>query len=156
MEAETALVFMAIGFAIMGVILSSASPKVALLSQAIAFAEGFPQPGAIPTLANNPGDLELQNNPLGTMGEGITIFPDLASGWNALYAQVGRILGGSGLYLKTDSFSSFAHKYVDGPSAPVSQDSQNWAANVVSFLNQNNPGGTQVTTGTTLGAWLQI
>src|SRR5271170_7327738 len=64
-------------------------------AQAIATADGFYVAGSIPQQANNPGDLELGDQGNGVLGEGITVFPDLTSGWNALYSQVSLMFNGT-------------------------------------------------------------
>lgn len=67
------------------------SPAAALLAEAIAIAEGYPNPKALPWRARNPGDLEL-----GDFGNGVlnlkTIFPSHALGWTRLEAQAAAML----------------------------------------------------------------
>ena len=59
--------------------------RVQALAQAIATAEGFGVPGAVPTRANNPGDLVMGDQGLGVANaEGVTIYPTIAAGWAAL------------------------------------------------------------------------
>lgn len=66
---------------------------------AIARLEGFGVPGAIPTQANNPGDLELGDIGYGVSaaagGNSITNFPTIEAGWNALENQLNKIVSGS-------------------------------------------------------------
>lgn len=59
------------------------------LAVAIAHAEGFGVPDAIPTRAHNPGDLVCDWLPGPTMGpEGIHVFENDATGWAALEHQL--------------------------------------------------------------------
>ena len=97
-------------------------------SQSIASAEGYGVPNAIPTKANNPGDLELGDLfGLGVLGQGITVFPDATTGWEYLYNQVGIMLSGqSSHYQVTENFTSVGATYAG--------DSVAWPANVVSQL----------------------
>lgn len=68
------------------------------LASAIASAEGFGPTNNIPTIANNPGDLELGNIGYGTTaaagGNAITNFGTLADGWAALQNQINLIASG--------------------------------------------------------------
>jgi hypothetical protein len=65
---------------------------VSALAQAIAKAEGFGIPGAVPTRANNPGNLKLGAPTLERTG--ITVFKTPAEGWAALERQIKLILSG--------------------------------------------------------------
>ena len=124
------------------------SQKVQQLAAAIAEAEGFGPIENIPTRAKNPGDLAVGDHGYGTLGPSrVTVFAEVAEGWNALYKMLaGWVSGQSSIYILTDNFATIGHKYVDGPNAPtVSQESQNWAANVASALG--------IDTATTLGDW---
>lgn len=126
--------------------------KVQLLEQAIEFAEGFGKAGAIPTLANNPGDLELGDVGLGVLGEGITIYPDVAIGRAKLTKIVrGWLAGVSSSYSLDDSFLTVAQEYVGGKRTPTVQ-AGNWALNVVTYLNTN--AGVFLTTSNTLRDWV--
>lgn len=105
------------------------------LSSAIGNAEGFGVAGAIPTRANNPGDLELGDLGYGTLGNGISIFPDAASGQNALTGFLANILGGGNPnYSPNMSLSQFGDVYVNGPNGGTSQGSQDWTANLAKSL----------------------
>ena len=69
------------------------------LAKAIANAEGFDNSDALPTRANNPGDLTGSDGgsfrTLGTMNpEGVLHFENLEDGWQALYIKVNRMLSG--------------------------------------------------------------
>jgi lysozyme family protein len=68
----------------------ASSPGAERLARAIAKAEGFGVPGALPTRANNPGDLKLGGNTI----SGITVFETVADGWRALYAQIDKMTSG--------------------------------------------------------------
>lgn len=93
------------------------SDKVKAIAQAIAKAEGFGVPGALPTRAHNPGDLELGDLGNGTIN-GKTVFGSDTEGWNALYKQVQLIVsGGSSYYSTSDSWRSLATTYTGGDSA---------------------------------------
>lgn len=102
---------------------SSSNP----LSNAIAFAEGFGKPGAVPTTSNNPGDLKLGDLGSGTMPGGITIFPTPQAGWTALDKQVQLMTGGgSQVYTPDQTISQAGQTYSGGDPA--------WAANVGKYL----------------------
>lgn len=106
--------------------------NVVRIAQAIAKAEGFGIPGAIPTLANNPGDLTAGDAgsfpTLGTMNEeGVIHFANLADGWTRLYVKVTRMLGGqSAVYPLTMTLEQVGLKYSGGDP--------NWATNVAAAL----------------------
>jgi hypothetical protein len=105
-------------------------------AQAIARAEGYGIPNAIPTVANNPGDLVIPNWKLGTLGSGISIFdPDTAQqpvqpngGWFRLYNQLYLISSGaSKIYSVNDTIAQMAAKWTE-------TDQDSWAKNVADFL----------------------
>lgn len=108
------------------------TPSVRHFAQAIARAEGYGVVGAVPTNANNPGDL---CDPTGalfglpTMGnESIVVFPDPASGWDALYRQLQLIADGrSSVYTLDMSIADMALHYAPTP------DPMTWASNVAAF-----------------------
>jgi hypothetical protein len=115
------------------------SAKVVQLAQAIARAEGFGVPGAIPTRGNNPGDLTraFGFQTAGTLNkEGVLQFVNLADGWNALYAIVAYWLGGSdSLYPLSLTIEQVAGNYVDGPNAAgFSTGAENWSNSVANSL----------------------
>lgn len=65
------------------------------LAHAIAHAEGFGLAGAIPTLANNPGDLVIPNWGGKRRGAaGISVFGTQQEGWLRLYHQLELITSG--------------------------------------------------------------
>ena len=72
---------------------TSYSAKLQRFAQAIARQEGFYVTGAIPQIANNPGDLVIPGLPTlpGTM---ITKFPSADAGWSALHRQLSLIVTG--------------------------------------------------------------
>jgi hypothetical protein len=96
----------------------SPTRKIKRIAEAIAFAEGYGKPGAIPTVRNNPGDLKDSN--------GIIIqFPTAEEGWNALYRQVLLMLTGESRYYKpTMTIAEIARIYTGEDSY------MNWANNV--------------------------
>lgn len=115
------------------------------LADAIAIAEGYGQPGAIPTAANNPGDLALGDIGYGTMGQGITVFPTQQAGQAALDNQLSLIQsGGSQYYSPNETISQMGNTWSGG--------NPDWANNVASALgvspntpinslSQNSSGG---------------
>jgi hypothetical protein len=97
------------------------------LAQAIAWAEGFGKPGAVPTTANNPGDLKVGDVGSGTTASGITVFPDAQSGWDALNSQVAKMLNGSSnFYTPDNTIAQAGQTYAAGDP--------NWAKHVASYL----------------------
>src|SRR5579859_4668324 len=65
-------------------------PFITAWAQAIASFEGFNSPNSLPARNNNPGDLKYAGQPgaTGADARGFAIFPDAASGWQALYRQL--------------------------------------------------------------------
>jgi len=101
--------------------------KVYQFAYAIAVAEGFYASGSIPQRANNPGDLEEGNIGYGTLGQGITIFPDPSSGWEALYAQAWEMLSGNSSHYRTSETIAQAGLTYSGGDP-------NWSGNVAATL----------------------
>jgi hypothetical protein len=102
------------------------SDKVKAIAQAIATAEGYGQPNAIPTVRNNPGDLTESD------GAGHWVprtFPTPEAGWNALYAYVQRMIDGTGHYNTSMTWREIGKIY-DGELAYM-----NWVNNVTIALN---------------------
>ena len=108
------------------------SQPVMALASAISVAEGFGETNAIPTRANNPGDITDvgQNLPGDTgqrLGQNIIVFATVTDGWNALYAQCQRMLSGTDpLYPASDTLQAAGGTYANDPV--------NWPANVASQL----------------------
>ena len=105
------------------------SDQTRKLAYAISKAEGFGTPGAIPTTANNPGDLTFAGG-FPTQGfanaERVLKFVNLADGWQALYHQCDLMLSGkSHVYQLTDTLAGVAMKYANDP---------NWGVNVAAAL----------------------
>lgn len=107
------------------------SDAVCRFAKAVAHAEGFGVEGAIPTRANNPGDLtgadagSFETN--GKLGEGIWVFRDVRDGWDALCVKIDRIFRGkSVIYPLTMALDAFGRRYSGGD--------ENWAVNAASFL----------------------
>lgn len=90
------------------------------LAQSIATMEGFFQPGTLAQRNNNPGNLRAGAGQIGRDANGFAIFPDVQTGWNALYNQIS-LDSGRGLNL-----SQFINKY-----APPSE---NDTGNYLSYL----------------------
>lgn len=109
------------------------SNEVLQLSKAIAHAEGFGPPDALPTKARNPGDVtgsdagSFQTNGVANP-EGVWNFVNLEDGWQALYIKVDRILRGkSHTYPLTLTLEQVGERYA-GIGHPE------WAVNVSSYL----------------------
>jgi hypothetical protein len=75
------------------------------LAQSIATFEGFFQPGTLAQRNNNPGNLRAGAGQTGTDPNGFAVFPDVSTGWAALYHQIS-LDSGRGLDL-----SQFISKY---------------------------------------------
>lgn len=107
--------------------MSDPSPQELALARAIAKAEGYGIPGAIPTLARNPGDLCLGDKGLGVLGEGITVFATVVEGWSELYAEVQLMLSGrSHIYSPQLTLTQVGMRYSGG--------NPDWAKNVAAAL----------------------
>lgn len=107
---------------------SAVEARVEALGHAIAKAEGFGIPGALPTRAKNPGDMKL-----GDVGNGLltgkTIFSTAQDGWNALFNQIKLIISGnSNYYSVDDTFEQMAATWT-GNDSPGS-----WANTVTAEL----------------------
>jgi hypothetical protein len=76
------------------------------IAEAIAKAEGFGVPGAIPTIRHNPGNIRSLQAPYP-----IATYSSDAEGWAALYKQVGRMVAGSALYPKGWTIEQVAQRY---------------------------------------------
>lgn len=98
-------------------------------AQAIGVAEGFGVAGAVPTRANNPGDLKLGDVGHGVTGaEGITIFADESEGWDRLYRQLSLIRDRkSANYTPDFTIAQMAAKWTGTQKGE-------WAANVAKYL----------------------
>lgn len=125
------------------------------LASAIAQLEGFGAGDNIPTQSNNPGDLELGDIGYGTLtasgGNAITVFPDAASGWDALNNQIAKIFNGtSNVYNPNMSVGDFGSTYSGNnpsygsnlasilgvaPNTPLSQLGGNSSGSGNSILN---------------------
>lgn len=103
--------------------------RVSNMADAIAKAEGFGLPGAIPTLAHNPGDLVLGDVGFGTLGtKKISIFASDTDGRNRLIHQVTIMLSGiSSVYSTGDTIDDVAAKW-------TRNDPASWARNVATYL----------------------
>lgn len=106
--------------------------SVLKVAKAFSVAEGFGDPDAVPTRANNPGDVTgADANGFQTNGvvnkEGVVRFVNLVDGWEALYVKVNRMLSGkSYVYPLTMTLEQVGMKYSGGDV--------NWAQNVADYL----------------------
>ena len=102
------------------------------LAKAIAHAEGFGEANAVPTLANNPGDLTGSDagsfQTAGVMNrEGVLKFVNLADGWQALYVKCNRMLSGKSTVYPLDmTLERVGLRYSGGDP--------NWSKNVAAYL----------------------
>jgi hypothetical protein len=99
---------------------------ISLLAQAIAREEGYGKPGAIPTLDNNPGDLEHAPGEMHTTSSPIGSFDTVADGWNALERQLS-LYAGRGLTVG-DMITQFY-------APPSENDSARYVQNVCNFAH---------------------
>lgn len=93
------------------------------IAEAIAKAEGFGVPGAIPTVRHNPGNIRSLVAPYP-----VATYPTDAAGWDALYKQVARMVAGSALYPAGWTIEQVAKRYTGEAQY------MNWARNVAGFL----------------------
>jgi len=108
---------------------TSYSEPVKRFALAIANAEGYGIPGAIPTVANNPGDLVLPGwSP--TLGSaGVAVFDSPDYGWFRLHRQLALILSGqSNVYHLDMTIAEMGDRYEADPGNA-------WAQNVSAYLN---------------------
>lgn len=106
-------------------------------ANAIASAEGFGVPGAVPTVRNNPGDLKLPSS----AGE-ITTFSTPADGWEALYRQLDFIRTGGSAYYRPDmSVAEVAYVW-------TATQQNEWLTNVLASMARQ---GYNVGPGTPIG-----
>ena len=104
------------------------SPSIEKLAQAIAKAEGFGVPDAIPTKAHNPGDLIMPGWTGESLGEGISVFESDEVGWNHLYHQLVLIaINGSHVYTLDMTIEQMASKW-------TATQQEAWAQNVAREL----------------------
>lgn len=125
--AGSAIVLFALGRAGGGI----ATAGISRLAQAIAKAEGYGIPNAIPTRANNPGNLKAGAPTLPNSG-GITQYPTPAAGWAALERQLSIIATGqSAHYTVSMTLAEMGAKWApSGDNNIVGA----WARNVASAL----------------------
>lgn len=103
-------------------------PRIEAFARAIASAEGFGVPHAIPTKAHNPGDLVIPGWHGERMGAGISVFDSDEEGWLHLYHELGMIVvGASHIYNLKMSIREMADRW-------TLTDSSKWANNVAEFL----------------------
>jgi hypothetical protein len=106
---------------------TSYSEPIKRFARAVAAAEGYGIPGAIPTIANNPGDLVIPGwSP--TLGAGIAVFDSDDYGWSRLYRQLALVISGQSSYYYLDmSIADMGRTWAGGDL--------NWARNVARNLN---------------------
>jgi len=96
-------------------------------ARAIAFAEGYGTPGAIPTVANNPGDLVIPGWTPTLGSAGIAVFDSAEYGWSRLKRQIALIVSGQSNYYRMGmSLAEMGQTYAGGDP--------NWARNVAGYL----------------------
>jgi hypothetical protein len=98
------------------------SSKIRRIAQAIARAEGYGVPGAIPTVRNNPGNIRDSSGAIAT-------YPTPAEGWQALYRQVLLMLTGESRFYKPEMTIAEIARVYTGEAAYM-----NWANNVSKVL----------------------
>lgn len=104
------------------------TPQVQSIANAIAYAEGYFQPGS-PGTINSPNVAPVRNNNPCDLGGAGQSYPTIDAGWNACYGQVGAMLGGtSAYYSPTDTISDIAPTYTGN------DNSSSWAAAVAQAL----------------------
>lgn len=90
--------------------------------RAIAWAEGYQTPN-VAQRQHNPGDITDYASTYGAGVNGITIFPDDQTGWNALYGKVSNIVnGGSSTYPADWTIAQVGNTWAAGDGS--------WANNV--------------------------
>lgn len=98
------------------------------MATAIAHAEGYGVPNALPTRANNPGDLKLGDRGKGLLN-GKTVFGSSSEGWAHLRAQIRLMwLDRSDYYGPDDNFRQISETWTGG------DHSENWLAIVAADL----------------------
>lgn len=122
--------------------LGSMNRLIPNLAYAISKAEGYGILNAIPTRANNPGDLVLGDMGLGTLGSaGITVYPIFKLGCLALYHELNLILSNtSHVYNTRMTFSQMAVLWTGNDNASI------WATIVAKSLS--------ISPSTTILSWM--
>jgi hypothetical protein len=111
-----------VGAIALGAWMMNPTRKIRRIAEAIAKAEGYGVPGAIPTVRNNPGNLK------GADGQ-IRWFQTPEEGWNALYRQVTMMFTGESRYYRPDMTIAEIARIYTGEAAYM-----DWANNVARFL----------------------
>lgn len=102
--------------------LMSPTRKIRRIAEAIAVAEGYGKPGAIPTVRNNPGNIRDSTGAIAT-------FATPAEGWAALYRQVLLMLTGESRFYRPDMTLAEIARIYTGEA-----EYMNWARNVARQL----------------------
>ena len=100
----------------------SPSRKIRRIAEAIARAEGYGVPGAIPTVRNNPGNIKDSSGAIKT-------YPTVGDGWDALYRQVTLMLTGESRWYKPEMTIAEVARIYTGEASYM-----DWARNVASIL----------------------
>jgi hypothetical protein len=98
------------------------SSKIRRIAQAIARAEGYGVPGAIPTVRNNPGNIKGPDGVIRT-------YSTPEEGWQALYRQVLLMLTGESRFYKPEMTIAEIARIYTGEAQFM-----NWARNVSRVL----------------------
>jgi hypothetical protein len=98
--------------------------------RAIAYAEGYNLPNAVPYLLNNPGDISDGADVFGSethSGSHVTHFPDAVTGWSWLYAKLQHAASGqSSVYDPSMSWREIGVKWAGNAAT--------WSTNVATRL----------------------
>ena len=100
----------------------SPSRKIRRIAEAIARAEGYGVPGAIPTVRNNPGNIKDASGRIRT-------YPTVGDGWDALYRQVLLMLTGESRWYRPEMTIAEVARIYTGESTYM-----DWARNVARIL----------------------
>jgi hypothetical protein len=112
--------------------LSNPSPKVKMLAEGIALAEGFHVANSLPSRIHNPGDLEIGDRGYGVQAAK-TVFPDDAAGWNWLFGECSLMLASmqtrhrSKIYTLDETFIQVAQHWTGGDNPAT------WAQTVSAY-----------------------
>jgi hypothetical protein len=97
-------------------------------ARGIASAEGYGIPGAIPTVAHNPGDLVLPGWAPTLGSAGIAVFDSADQGWQRLYKQLSLIVRNqSNVYTLDMTIRQMSRRWTTTQQDP-------WAENVADYL----------------------
>jgi hypothetical protein len=103
-------------------VLYQVSRKIRRIAEAIAKAEGYGRPGAIPTVRNNPGNIKGPDGVIRT-------YRTPEEGWAALYRQVTMMFTGESRFYRPDMTIAEIARIYTGEARYM-----DWAWNVSKFL----------------------